>query len=72
MSLQFERIAIVGLGLLGGSVAAAIRRAGLARVIVGASRSRDAREIALRRHWVDEAGSATERARGSTDWLRDC
>jgi cyclohexadieny/prephenate dehydrogenase len=62
---QFERIAIVGLGLLGGSAAAAIQRSHLARVVVGSSRSRDAREIALRRHWVDEAGSAVEAARGA-------
>jgi prephenate dehydrogenase len=65
LSQPFERIAIVGLGLLGGSAAAAIRRAKLARVVVGSSRSREAREFALRHHWVDEAASAVEAARGA-------
>jgi cyclohexadieny/prephenate dehydrogenase len=37
----------------------------MARVVVGASRSQDAREFALDRHWVDEAGSAAEVARGA-------
>jgi cyclohexadieny/prephenate dehydrogenase len=62
---QFERVAIIGLGLLGGSVAAAIQRAGLARVVVGASRSSEAREFALGRKFIDEAGTAVEAARGA-------
>ena len=34
----FERLAILGLGLLGGSVAKAARERGLAREVVGAAR----------------------------------
>jgi len=61
----FERIAVIGLGLLGGSVAAAAKRHGVATTVAGASRSRDARDFALRRQWVDEVGSAKEAASGA-------
>jgi prephenate dehydrogenase/3-phosphoshikimate 1-carboxyvinyltransferase len=61
----FERIAVIGLGLLGGSVAAAARRCGVATCVAGASRSGDARDFALGREWVDEAGSAAEAASGA-------
>jgi cyclohexadieny/prephenate dehydrogenase len=61
----FERVAIIGLGLLGGSVAAAAKRKGVATAVVGSSRCNDVREFALRRGWVDEAGSPIEVARGA-------
>jgi prephenate dehydrogenase len=61
----FERIAVIGLGLLGGSVAAAARRHGVATTVAGASRSKDARDFALRRQWVDEVGNAMEAASGA-------
>ena len=35
----FERVAIIGLGLIGGSLAAAMRARGLAKVVVAGSRS---------------------------------
>ncbi len=53
----FERLAILGLGLLGGSVALAARERGLARTIVGAGRRRGPLDLALERGIVDEAGS---------------
>lgn len=65
MKPLFGRIAVVGLGLLGGSVAAAARQRGVATTVVGASRSRDARDFALRQRWVDEAGTAREVASGA-------
>jgi prephenate dehydrogenase len=61
----FKRIAVIGLGLLGGSVAAAATRHGVATTVAGASRSKDARDFALRRQWVDEVGSAVEAASGA-------
>jgi len=61
----FERIAVIGLGLLGGSVAAAARLRGVATTVAGASRSKDARDFALRRQWVDEVGNAMEAASGA-------
>jgi prephenate dehydrogenase len=57
-----ERVAVVGLGLLGGSVAAAARSRGAARRVVGISRLRETAAAALRRGIVDEAG--TDLARG--------
>jgi len=56
---------VIGLGLLGGSVAAAAHRCGVATRVAGASRSGDARDLALARKWVDEAGSAAEAASGA-------
>jgi prephenate dehydrogenase len=61
----FDRIAVIGLGLLGGSVAAAARLQGVATTVAGASRSQDARDFALRRQWVDEVGNAAEAASGA-------
>ena len=43
----FERIAVVGLGLLGGSLALAARERGLVASAVGATRSPEARRLAL-------------------------
>jgi prephenate dehydrogenase len=53
--IRFERVAVLGLGLLGGSVAAAARRAGIADCVAGATRSAEARQRALANGWVDEA-----------------
>jgi len=48
-----RRLSIIGLGLLGGSVAKAARAASLAREIVGIGRSRSSLEPALRERAVD-------------------
>jgi prephenate dehydrogenase len=61
----FKRIAVIGLGLIGGSVAAAARHHAVATTVAGSSRSKDARDFALRRQWVDEVGNATEAASGA-------
>jgi cyclohexadieny/prephenate dehydrogenase len=50
----FERLAVLGLGLLGGSVALAARRAGAALAIVGSARRRGPLERALAAGVVDE------------------
>lgn len=55
MSRPFERLAVVGLGLLGGSLGLAARSRGLAAHVAGASRSAEALETALARGAVDEA-----------------
>lgn len=49
----FERVAVLGLGLLGGSVAAAARARGVAREVVGYARRRGPLERALERGLVD-------------------
>ncbi len=64
-NFRFDRVAIIGLGLLGGSVAAAARRSGIARQIAGATRSADASAFALDRGWVDSVGSAEDAVEGA-------
>ncbi len=63
MTPGFERVAVLGLGLLGGSVALATKARGVARRVVGATRNPDALAAALRRGAIDEAGSYAEAAR---------
>jgi cyclohexadieny/prephenate dehydrogenase len=46
MSVIYKKVALIGLGLIAGSVAHAIRRAGLAETISGYSRSGETRDIA--------------------------
>jgi cyclohexadieny/prephenate dehydrogenase len=63
---KFERVALIGLGLIGSSLTHAMRRAGLARSIVGHARTHGTREVALRLGLVDTAyATAAEAARGA-------
>lgn len=52
----FQTLAVVGLGLLGGSVAAAARERALVSRVVGVSRRPETAQLALDRGIVDEAG----------------
>jgi len=63
--IQIERLAVLGLGLLGGSVAMAARKRGVARAISAASRSREPLEYALQEGMVDSIGSIEEAVRGA-------
>ncbi len=65
MSAPLARVAVVGLGLLGGSVALAARERGAAREVVGATRSAEARAEALARGAVDRIAPLAEVARGA-------
>ena len=65
MTALFGRVAVLGLGLLGGSVALAAKARGVATCVAGATRSPDALETALRNGALDEAGSYTEAARAA-------
>ncbi|WEF22896.1 prephenate/arogenate dehydrogenase family protein [Paracoccus sp. S3-43] len=62
MSVIYDRVALIGLGLIAGSMAHAIRKGGLAREIVGYARSAEtretAREIDLCDRVVDSAAEA--------------
>jgi prephenate dehydrogenase len=60
MTPAFERIAVLGLGLLGGSVALAARKRGAATCVAGATRRRSVLEQALACGAVDEAGEYAE------------
>ena len=62
----FDRIALIGIGLIGSSISHAARRAGLARSIVGMAKSEATRATALRLGIVDEAhASAAAAAKGA-------
>ena len=62
----FERIALIGMGLIGSSISHAVRRGGLARTIVGSARTAATCRKALELGLVTEAfGTAAEAARGA-------
>ena len=62
---QLDRLCVVGLGLLGGSVALAARQRGVAAEVVGATRSPAARERALAEGVVDRVAEPAEAVRGA-------
>ena len=62
----FERVALIGLGLIGSSLSHAMRRGGLARSIVGHARTPRTRETGLRLGLIEQAyASAAEAVRGA-------
>lgn len=65
MTPAFRKLAVLGLGLLGGSVALAARRRGVAARVAGSARRADIREAALARGAVDEAGDPESAVRGA-------
>jgi prephenate dehydrogenase len=63
---MIERLGIIGCGLMGGSVALALRRAGLVRHVAGFSRSQASSRRALELGVIDEAcASAADAVRGA-------
>jgi len=60
-----EKLAVLGLGLLGGSVAWAARRRGAARQVVGAGRRQAPLRAALERGLVDEVADVASAVRGA-------
>lgn len=65
MSAAFERVAVVGLGLLGGSVAWAARSRGVATCVVGCTREQAAVDEALAKGAIDSAAPLADVARGA-------
>ena len=64
--MRFGRVAVIGVGLIGGSFALALKRARVADHIVGAGRSRANLRRALKRRAIDSiAGSAGAAAKGA-------
>ncbi len=55
MNVFFERVAIIGVGLLGASLGLALKRRALAGAVVGVGRRRESLDIALDRGAVDAA-----------------
>lgn len=63
---MFERIALIGIGLIGSSISHASRRAGLAKTIVGSARTPATVETALRLGLIEKGyASAAEAAKGA-------
>ncbi len=66
MAVIYERVALIGLGLIASSMALAMRHAGLAGRIVGHARSAETRKIALEIGLCDEVyGNAADAVRGA-------
>jgi cyclohexadieny/prephenate dehydrogenase len=62
----FERVALIGLGLIGSSIAHSARRGGLTREVVGYARSAQTRETAARLGFLDRvAETAVEAVEGA-------
>ena len=62
----YDRVALIGLGLIAGSMGLRMRRDGLAGEVVGFARSERTRAVALERGLVDRvAGSAAEAVDGA-------
>jgi cyclohexadieny/prephenate dehydrogenase len=66
MSFMFEKVAVLGLGLIGSSLCHAMRKKGLAQSIVGHAKSEETRKIALEIGLVDAVyATAAEAVQGA-------
>lgn len=63
---------IVGVGLLGGSLALAFRKRGLFPHIVGVGRNPQRLQMAVQQKLIDEACTSVERAARQADWIFVC
>lgn len=67
MKPLFQKVAILGLGLIGGSLALDLKRLGLAKTVVGFNRSAASRRVALRRQACDEVFADPKEAVAGAD-----
>jgi prephenate dehydrogenase len=65
--MSFQRLALIGCGLMGGSFALALRQAGLVQTIVGFSASEKTRQRALELKVIDQACTSVVEAVQSAD-----
>ncbi|MEQ8823264.1 MAG: prephenate/arogenate dehydrogenase family protein [Filomicrobium sp.] len=70
--VQFERIALIGIGLIGSSISLAARRANLARSIVGSARTESTVKTALDLGIIDEGYSSAAEAARDADLVILC
>ncbi len=72
MSVQFEKIALIGMGLMGSSIAHAVRRGKLAGSLTGYARSADTRAVAKDIKLVDQVFDTTSEAVRGADLVIVC
>lgn len=71
-AFHFDRVAIIGLGLIGGSLGHAMKRAGLARHIAGHARSAATRKRALEIGFIDSVHETAAEAAKDADLVVVC
>ena len=69
---QFEKVALIGLGLIGSSITHAVRRAGLAKTLAGSARTPETREAAIRLGLVDSVSASPRDAVEGADLVIRC
>jgi len=62
MAIHFNNVTIIGVGLIGGSLAKVLKDKGLAGSITGAGRSRQSLELALKLGVIDHMGQGSKHA----------
>ena len=67
MSLSFNKVTIIGVGLIGGSLAKVLKSRGLAREIHGSGRSRETLEKAVKLGVIDRMGQSSAQAVENSD-----
>jgi cyclohexadieny/prephenate dehydrogenase len=72
MSFMFEKVAILGLGLIGSSLCHAMRQKGLAKTIVGHAKSEETRKVALEIGLVDSVYAMAAEAVQGADLVIMC
>jgi cyclohexadieny/prephenate dehydrogenase len=70
--VMFDRVALIGLGLIGSSISHAMRRGGLARTITGTAKTQATRETAVRLGLVSEAYEDPAAAAADADLVVLC
>jgi len=65
--MPLDRVAVIGVGLIGGSFALALKAAGLARQVIGAGRSPGNLELALQRGVIDAVAPSAAQAAQDAD-----
>lgn len=70
--MTFRTIAILGLGLMGGSLAATIRRKFPSARVMGITRDRRALQFALKKNWIHEGTTDLKKGIREADWVVLC
>ena len=68
----FDKVALIGIGLIGGSIALEARKRGLAKTIVAATRRQETADAANRLKLVDHCGTDLTAAAKDADLVIVC